>query len=416
MTDKPKILYVDDEPINLQHFAAAFEDDFQVVTVGSGAAAMEIFTRDDSHDIAVVVSDYRMPKMTGSELFARLFVKNPDPTRVILTAYADFDVISQSVNSGHIYQYVQKPWEYDNLKAILCRAAETFAMTKENKQLVLELAQRNRELQTANENLDSELRKNKISEKKRREVELLMLSQAKLASLGQMATGIAHEINQPLTFIKIMMEATKRDFKGNLTDVEEFIEDVEVALVQINRITAIIDHLRTFGRSDSSELRSLPLTEVVDNALIPLRQRLRLENIDLNVQAEPALPPVHGDLIALGQVFINLIANAEDAMAGSDNKKLTIKISRRDEAVLVRVTDSGSGMSPEVMAKIYEPFYTTKEVGKGTGIGLAISYGIIQDHGGSITCRSTPGVGTTFTIALPVQEYTGDFEELGGGG
>ena len=159
-----KILYVDDEPINLRHFKAAFEDIFEVMTALSGTEALAICREDCNREIAIVLSDYRMPGMDGAELLAMIYQENPDPIRMILTAYADFEVISQSVNKGHIYQYVQKPWDYKSMKTILLRASEAFVLTKENQKLMVELAEKNRALQGANEKLEQELKKNRISE------------------------------------------------------------------------------------------------------------------------------------------------------------------------------------------------------------------------------------------------------------
>ncbi len=400
MNDRYRILYVDDEEINLDNFVTLFEDDFEVVTAASGEEAMRFFVAGEA-EVSVVVSDQRMGGMSGVELLSRIYECDPDPARIILTAYADFRDLTEAVNKGHIYQYVQKPWEYRSLKTILLRGAEACEMSREKRRLLKELSRRNVELHTANELLEIELHKNKVAEEKRRQAEILMLSQAKLASLGEMATGIAHEINQPLSFIRIMLQAVKRDVADGSFVMEEFLGDVDEALGQIGRISTIIDHMRTFGRAEVMERTAVDLPEVVRRALIPLRQRLHLDNIDLHVEAASGLPQVYGVPVQLEQVFINLLSNAMDALTGVEKKEIRIGLEAADGEVRARVADNGCGMTSEVRERIFEPFFTTKEVGRGTGVGLAISYGILREHGGAIACDSAPGKGAVFTVTLP---------------
>ena len=401
MSDLPKVLYVDDEAINLDNFVRVFELDFAVCTALSGEEALKLFT-ENNPGFSVVVSDQRMEGMSGVDLLTEIYAIDPDPARIILTAYADFKDLTEAVNKGHIYQYVQKPWDYRTLKAILLRGAEACAMARNNRRLVRELAQRNLDLHTANERLEEELYKNKLAEEKRREVEILMLSQAKLASLGEMATGIAHEINQPLSYIRILLQAARQDYQNGCFEVDGFMEDVDEGLAQISRISTIIDHMRTFGRAEVMDRCRLFLPDVINHALVPLRQRLRLSNIKLKVEAADDLPMISGVPVQLEQVVINLISNAVDALETTEDKQIAIRLSVRKNELVMEFADNGCGMPERVVRKIFEPFFTTKEVGKGTGIGLAISYGIIREHKGMISCRSVEGEGTVFTVTLPL--------------
>ena len=396
-----KILYVDDEPINLSNFTMAFQDDFDILAASSGAEALEMFHQQVGDGLAVVVADQRMPGMSGVELLSRIYAIDPDPVRIVLTAYADFVNIRAAVNQGHIYQYIQKPWEYEGLKLILQRAGQVYALNKENQNLVAELGARNRQLLEANEALARELACRKEQEEQRRNAEVRALAQAKLASLGEMATGVAHEINQPLSYIRVMLAATRDDFENGRLDPAEFVGDLAEALRQVGRISTIVDHLRTFGRDSGQEFGSVDLPQVVARALVLLRQRLKVASILLEQEVEDGLPLVRGIASQLEQVFINLVVNAMDAMQGRASRKLSIRLARDGDAVCAVVADSGCGMSEEVRARIFEPFFTTKEVGKGTGIGLAIVYGIVTGHHGCIQCSSTPGEGTRFTLTLP---------------
>ncbi len=238
-------------------------------------------------------------------------------------------------------------------------------------------------------------------EEKRKEFEIKALAQDKLASLGEIATGVAHEVNQPLSYIKIILESTLNDLSNNQLDTTELNEDFQESLRQIGKITNIISHLRTFGRSDVASFNPVSLPEVLENTMILMQERLRIKNISINKQIVDNLPMIYGNSVKLEQIFINLLQNSMDALEEQSKGEIDLVMEQVDDNVIVRFSDNGSGMPPEVLEKIFEPFYTTKEVGQGTGIGLAIVYGIIQEHKGSITCASEEGQGTAFTIKLP---------------
>jgi C4-dicarboxylate-specific signal transduction histidine kinase len=239
-------------------------------------------------------------------------------------------------------------------------------------------------------------------EEKRKEFEIKALAQDKLASLGEIATGVAHEINQPLSYIKIILESTLNDLSNNQLDATELNEDFLESLRQVGKITKIISHLRTFGRSDVDSFNPVSLPEVLEDSMILMQERLRIKNISINKQIADNLPMIYGNHVKLEQIFINLLQNSMDALEEQGKGKIDLVMEQADDNVIVRFSDNGPGMPPEVLEKIFEPFYTTKEVGQGTGIGLAIMYGIIQEHKGSITCASEVGQGASFTIKLPV--------------
>jgi C4-dicarboxylate-specific signal transduction histidine kinase len=239
-------------------------------------------------------------------------------------------------------------------------------------------------------------------EEKRKEFEIKALAQDKLASLGEIATGVAHEVNQPLSYIKIILESTLNDLSNNQLDTTELNEEFQESLRQVSKITNIISHLRTFGRSDVASFDPVSLPGVFGDTMILMQERLRVKNISINKQIVDNLPMIYGNSVKLEQVFINLLQNSMDALEEKGKGEIDLVMEHADDNVIVRFSDNGSGMPPGVFEKIFEPFYTTKEVGQGTGIGLAIVYGIIQEHKGSITCASEEGQGTSFTIKLPV--------------
>jgi PAS domain S-box-containing protein len=241
-----------------------------------------------------------------------------------------------------------------------------------------------------------------LEQKKRKEMEIKALTQDKLASLGEIATGIAHEINQPLSYIKIILEATLKDIEAAKVESHELSEEFNESLRQIGKISSIISHLRTFGRSDVISFGPVKLSRVLDDTLILMHKRLKIKNISFDSDIADNLPMLHGNHIKLEQVFINLIQNSLDAMEEQGRGTIILKARADNSKARISYTDTGKGIASKFHEKIFDPFFSTKEPGKGTGIGLAIVFGIIQEHNGEITCESNEGTGARFEITLPV--------------
>ena len=242
------------------------------------------------------------------------------------------------------------------------------------------------------------------TERERRTLEMKALSQSKLATLGEVATGVAHEINQPLTYISTTVQSLLEDFQLDDVDAESAQGRLTESYRQVDRITAIVDHLRTFGRANDTEMAPLQIETVLDSSLTLLGERIKGLGIDLRQAGEPGIPDVMGNSSQLEQVFINLFQNSIDALADTKNGAF-IAVSIRtppdhSEAEVV-FSDNGAGIAPQDADRVFEPFFTTKETGKGTGLGLSIAYSIVMDHGGSIACDSEPGTGTTITCSIP---------------
>ncbi len=242
------------------------------------------------------------------------------------------------------------------------------------------------------------------AEKERQDLEIKALAQSKQASLGEIATGIAHEVNQPLSFIKIIFESTLRDLRANRLDHVELEEDFLEAIKQVGRITAIINHLRTYGRADATSFSQTALGRVLDDTLILMGERLKLRNITLRRETAPDLPWILADSIKLEQVFINLFQNSIDALEGRPDGVISVRMlgNHQTDTVRIEFLDNGPGIPPEALARLFEPFFTTKEVGRGTGLGLAIARSIIREHGGTIHCQPQAEGGAFFEIVLPV--------------
>ncbi|HXM47017.1 MAG TPA: ATP-binding protein [Pyrinomonadaceae bacterium] len=224
----------------------------------------------------------------------------------------------------------------------------------------------------------------------------------KLSSIGLLAAGVAHEVNTPLTGVSSYTQMLLNMLPEN---------DPKHALLlkvrrQAERATDIVNNLLNFSRTGSAaEFAGIDIHRVLDDTLQLLEPQLRRSDIEIVRDYAENLPPVHGNSVKLQQVFTNLILNARDSIANG-NGRITLATRRGDddESLLIEVADSGVGIAPEDVAKIYDPFFTTKGVGRGTGLGLAVTYGIVQEHSGHINVSSTPGLGTTFRIMLPTSD------------
>ena len=234
----------------------------------------------------------------------------------------------------------------------------------------------------------------------------------KMASLGQLTAGIAHEINNPVNFVRASISPLRRDIEALLdgeldeADRSETIEEIRSLLRGIDdgaaRTAEIVRGLRSFSRSDDSEIRRIDLHEGIDSTLVLLHNTYR-ERIEV-VRDYADLPPIECYPGQLNQVFMNLLSNAVQSIDGAG--RITIRTERVGDCVRVEISDTGSGIPDAVRARIFDPFFTTKEAGTGTGLGLSITLEIVRRHGGTIDVESLPGAGTTFTLTLPISHAT----------
>ncbi|MFH1922910.1 MAG: ATP-binding protein [Planctomycetota bacterium] len=237
----------------------------------------------------------------------------------------------------------------------------------------------------------------------------------KLSSIGLLAAGVAHELNSPLTGILTFAHLLAK----KIPDDSQEKEDLQVIVSQTERCARIIRQLLDFSRESSHEKKSQNVNAIIEQAIALVERQVLFHNIEIERDLAPDLPQVLADAGQMQQVFLNLLVNASEAMP--DGGRLTIQTrapavldSESDDGTAVCdqlqivIRDTGVGIPPESIGKVFDPFFTSKDVGQGTGLGLAVSYGIIERHGGSIAVESTPGVGTTFTIRLPTRGSGGE--------
>jgi PAS domain S-box-containing protein len=242
------------------------------------------------------------------------------------------------------------------------------------------------------------------------EKETQLIQAGKMTTLGVMAAGMAHEINQPLNVIQVcadfFLKMLKRGAKIDDEDLRTMANDI---VANVERATGVIKHVRDFARQSELVHSKVNINDPIRDVFKVLGHQLKVHDIDVQVDLDPDLPDIVAEHNRLEQVFINLVSNAIDAMDEKSSqpefrnapKQLSIKSCLQDSRVVVMVSDTGTGMTEEVKDKIIEPFFTTKKVGKGTGLGVSISYGIVKDYDGNIDIESEVGQGTTFKLAFP---------------
>jgi histidine kinase len=248
---------------------------------------------------------------------------------------------------------------------------------------------------------------------KRLEAEQQVIQAGKMATLGEMATGVAHELNQPLSVIK----TASNFFMKKIKKKEKIEEDILSTMAEeidshVDRAAKIIDHMRQFGRKSDLKPTKVQVNQTLKRANDILGQQLKIRGIELIWDLEPDLPRIMAEPIRLEQVFINLLINARDAIDEKwqsnetlkGEKKITVETRSNLKSITVKISDTGKGIPKAYLDKVFDPFFTTKNVGQGTGLGLSISYGIIQECKGSIKAVPNNDMGVSFIMTFPIAE------------
>jgi two-component system, NtrC family, sensor kinase len=376
-SDAPAVLYVDDEPINLRVFEANFKQRFRVVTCTSGAEALERLRT--VGEVAVLISDQRMPGMTGVELLEKARELLPDAQRMVITAYSDMQAVMDAVNRGQVSRYFVKPWVKEELLGALDEAVRVHGLT-------LRL----------------------------REMQARLLQAERLATLGQVSAGIAHELMNPVSYLSQNVEVMRTELAAisayllpRLAELPD--AEVKAALDELPHILADIEqgarHVRQVALGIRNQVRGQDVEETSDLAdvagFVSKLARAEVRNRSQLSVRGPSVK-VHGGPVKLSQVLLNLIVNAAQAMdEGTPGGRIDLGWEPESaESVRVWVTDNGRGIPLELQQRVFEPLFTTKPVGVGTGLGLSICRELVTELGGSLTLFSEVGKGTTVEIRL----------------
>ncbi len=359
----PIILVVDDEKdipdlINMQFYREIESGIFEFLFASNGAEALEILEK--TH-VNMVMTDIIMPNIDGLKLLERISDSYPKIKTIVVSAYGDIKNIRTAMNCG-AFDFLVKPLQMSDLSITL--------------------------------------KKTLAAIQKEKEMEEQLLQSAKLASLGELATSVAHELNQPLGVISLNTEITTEEVdNGNYDSVAETLA---MTTKQVKKAISIINHLRNFGRkTNRGEYQETELNQIITETLILFQQQLKRDSIEVVQELSADLSEVFCHPIQLEQVFTNLLNNAKDALKDASEKRITIRTFRQEMTNIVEMEDTGQGIPQKNLNSIFTPFFTTKDMGNGTGLGLSISYNIIQEHKGKISVQSQVGQGTIFRIELP---------------
>ena len=232
----------------------------------------------------------------------------------------------------------------------------------------------------------------------RRRLQEQLIQSEKMSAIGQLIAGVAHDLNNPLASV-----VGFSDFLAELGDIPpQFAEPLQVIRQEAERAATIVKNLLSFARSQEGERKRQPIGQILESTLALLRNQLMANKVEATLEVEPGLPDVEVNGNQIKQVFVNLINNANQAIAGdAPSGRIWVAAKPQRDGVAVSITDSGPGMTEEIAAHVFEPFFTTKGEGEGTGLGLSICQGIVKEHGGRITLDTKAGGGATFTVELP---------------
>ena len=229
-----------------------------------------------------------------------------------------------------------------------------------------------------------------------------------MASLGKLAAGVAHQINNPLggiiLFAGLMLEEYELEDAAR-DDLKRILRDAE-------RCKETVKELLEFARQTRHEMRPLDINKAIMRTLFLLENQTLFQNIEIVRQLDEDIPPVLGDSQQLNHLFMNIILNAAQAMQGSGTLTISSRRGANGVRAHIAIADTGPGIPQDVMPHIFDPFFTTKEEGEGTGIGLSLVYGIVESHGGSIRAVNREPIGTSFFIELPLSKPEDEEEDL----
>lgn len=426
------VLIVDDNPANLGVLSDALDEaGLEVWVAKSGKVALERVTYALPN---LILLDVMMPEIDGFET-CRQLKANPatkDVPVIFMTALSDTDNKVEGFQVGAV-DYITKPFQQEE---VLSRV-----------KLHLKLSDLAQQLEQKNVQLEQKVAEVSFAYDELKQMQIKLIQNEKLSSLGEMVAGIVHEINNPVNFIYgnlihaneytqevlTLLHLYQEEYPNPTPRIQEqqeladldFIEhDLLKLLNSMNfgarRIREIIKSMRIFSRVDDAKMIEVDIHECIDSTLTILNYRLKAQPEHPAIQVVKQyglLPPVECYGGQINQVFMNIVANAIDALDEYNQQRSFAEIEKEpsrieiytqtigDDWVTIHIADNGPGICEQVKSKLFEPFFTTKPSGKGTGLGLSISHQIIvEKHGGSLYCESTPGEGTEFVIQIPIQQ------------
>jgi len=375
MTFDPRgytVLFVDDEPENLLTFRYAFDDQFTVLTASSGAEALALLQQ---HDIAVLLCDQRMPGMSGAEVCDAARQLRPDAVRMMVTAYADLHAAIDAINKGQVARYLLKPWRNDELTDVLRTALDFFHVQRSVRDM---------------------------------EARLLRAGSSQVVTAAK--ASLLHEVKNPLHALVVTLEQAGQVIEALQSEVDagrsQNLRSGLSELLEVHRDAVLAAHqLRTVtDRYSPQRPRALALNRCDCGRVADTTVRMLRRDVErvarLEVLLEDSLE-VAMDSSVLGQILLNLILNAAQAIeaAGRAESTITVRVRREGTLAAIAVSDTGPGIGADLIERVFQPHFTTRP--DGTGLGLTIARELAEQHGGRLTAHSEPGIATTLELHMP---------------
>lgn len=369
------ILYIDDEPCALETLKRQFRREFTILTASSGAEGLQIL---GTRDVAVVLSDQRMPDMEGTQFLSRVRATYPDSVRMLLTAYSDLESVVDAINLGNVRRYLTKPYDEREVEMAFREGIERYVLVKERDRLHAEKIETMKRMARAN----------------------------RLSAVGTLAAGLAHEINNPLVPISTFLQMLPAKRQDEQHDEEYWGKLYRLTVKEVERIRGLIRQLLSYAKfTGETEITLQPgdLNALLSQMVSLLEAQARSMKVSLEVKPDPTLQLVHMDQERMKQVFLNLMLNGMQAMPSGGTLTLTTRAVtvRSVPFAEVRVTDTGMGIPPENLEKLFTPFFTTKGH-EGSGLGLLACHQVIEEHRGTISVESEVGRHTTVIVSVPM--------------
>ena len=380
------VLFVDDEIEILNSLKRLLRaEPYQSFFAESGQEALGILERETIH---VIVTDLGMPEMDGLALLKQVQERYPDIIRLVLSVHGDRDSILNAINRGNVYRYIFKPWDNVELKLTIKQAIDQFNLQQERRDLLKKLEEYNRLLEKRVEDRTKQL-----------------LAIEKQAEIGKHASQIVHNLNSPLQAVRGGLDLANLVLSHENPDLKKVIDYLHIIDSSTSDLGKIVAGILTHVRDRTLFINEqIDFNEIIKGELelLKLNPTYKLQ-IEKKVDLSDNLPRILANPIHIKQIVDNLLNNAIDAMEHSPEKRLAVVTCLEDKAVLIRISDTGEGIAEEDLPKIYSPYFTTKPIGKGTGLGLASVKTMVDAYSGDIQVESEKGEGTTFIVRIPIE-------------